>query len=150
VLRIANYFNIFDTPSHFEIVVPVNCVGVAGAGLAKDIMSRHKILFTAYKEICNRGSFSPGDVVRVYFYNDIRPAWILFATKDHWRDKSKLEWIEKGFDMLSYIEESRYIALPAVGCGLGGLNWEDVKNLAIKYLGYLPSKEIILIKPKEY
>ena len=83
-----------------------------------------------------------------------------FATKEFWRNPSKLEWIERGlynFTQKDYkFKDKNYkyynmgpdtwtlrmssIAWPKLGCSNGGLKWEDVKPLMIKYLDPLPIK----------
>jgi hypothetical protein len=65
--------------------------------------------------------------------------WILnFPTKDHWRMRSHLADIEAG---LAYLE-AHYdawgiisLAVPALGCGHGGLEWKYVEPLMSRYLG---------------
>src|SRR5260370_40961960 len=55
--------------------------------------------------------------------------FLLFATKNHWRDNSDLEGIEKGVRWIreNYKKEGiKSLALPALGCGLGNLDWKDV------------------------
>ena len=58
--------------------------------------------------------------------------WVLnFPTKKHWRNPSKLEYIEMGLKkfVATYEEkEITSIAFPQLGCGLGGLNWEKKSN----------------------
>lgn len=39
------------------------------------------------------------------------------------------------------------IALPALSCGLGGLNWSDVKLLIEKHLGHLLTLEVYVYQP---
>jgi O-acetyl-ADP-ribose deacetylase (regulator of RNase III) len=66
---------------------------------------------------------------------------IMFPTKDHWKGKSQIEWIERG---LAAVKEQyqawglRSIAMPQVGCGLGGLRWDQVQPLIEQYLGDEP------------
>lgn len=65
-----------------------------------------------------------------------RPVIILFPTKDHWRLKSRIEWIDQGLACLrdSYQKWGlKSIAMPQLGCGLGGLQWERVKPVIERY-----------------
>ena len=62
---------------------------------------------------------------------------LLFPTKEHWRNPSKLEYIEKGLMKFvqTYAEKSiTSIAFPRLGCGNGELDWTDVKPLMERYL----------------
>lgn len=63
--------------------------------------------------------------------------FLLFATKRKWRENSRLEDIEGGLDWVQHHfqkEEIKSLAMPALGCGLGGLDWKDVGPLMCKYL----------------
>ena len=63
--------------------------------------------------------------------------FLLFATKRHWRQNSRIEDIESGLKWLqnNYKEEGiQSLAMSALGCALGGLNWADVAPLMCKYL----------------
>ena len=127
--------SIFDSEAQ-TLVAPVNCVGVMGAGLAKTFSLRFPDMVAPYKSICSRG-FRPGEL-RLWKGED---KWVLlFPTKDHWKDPSRLEWINAG--LLKFRE--RYsvagitgIAFPMLGAGLGGLEKSDVMVRFNKYLGDL-------------
>ena len=120
------------------IVNPVNVVGVMGKGLAKKFKQAYPDMFKQYKTLCNTGEL---DVGKLWLYK-APDKWILnFPTKQHWRQKSKLEYIEAGlkefvdtYDTLGI----QSIAFPMLGCGAGGLDWEDVRPLMENYLGDLP------------
>ena len=63
--------------------------------------------------------------------------FLLFATKRHWRENSRLDDIEGGLDWVkgNFEDEGiQSLAMPALGCGLGNLNWADVGPLMCKYL----------------
>lgn len=118
------------------IVIPVNTVGVMGAGLAKQFAKRYPTILADYKEKCNTmGAFEAGDVYEVYI-NGV--AFLLAATKAHYRNPSEIIWIENCIKALRRILEQRNkekaVSVPALGCGLGGLEWNDVKALYEKYL----------------
>jgi O-acetyl-ADP-ribose deacetylase (regulator of RNase III) len=76
------------------------------------------------------------------------PRWIInFPTKAHWRAQSRLADIATGLlDLVDVIErlQIRSIAVPALGCGLGGLNWPDVHELIEVKLGKLPDVRVLL------
>lgn len=74
------------------------------------------------------------------------PSYILcFPTKFHWRDKSRLEWVSSGLDSLRkwLIENPMRTAMPALGCGAGGLAWNPVKKLIKAKLGDLDTEIIV-------
>ena len=120
------------------IVNPVNCAGVMGAGLALEFKKRFPHNFTIYADHCKKGEVKTGRVLMV-LNGDRPPAWIInFPTKDHWRDPSRMEWIEDGLaDMARQISTRgiESVAVPALGCGLGGLKWRDVKAAISDILG---------------
>lgn len=145
--------NIFDSGC-FAAINPVNCVGVMGAGLAKQFKERYPEMFNRYQEECNSEKIKLG---QNYFWinpnalrSDIRctdygefAEIICIPTKNHWKDSSDLNWIILALqDLRDYITinyaPSCSIAIPKIGCGLGGLNWEtQVKPEIEKYLGDL-------------
>src|ERR1022692_4351348 len=103
---------------------------ILAAGLALQFRNKYPRMFAEYKRRCAAGEFGPGEVmpVKVADYN---PQWVLnFATKDHWRDPSKLEYIERGLaDLRRAILslELSSVAIPALGCGRGELDWPTVR-----------------------
>lgn len=133
--------NIFDSPCPI-LVNPVNCVGVMGAGLAKEFKDRYPGMFSIYKTYCKNNLLNPGKIAIVVADLESDKRILLFPTKQHWQDQSKLEWIEDGLQELAMQIYSGIItdpiAMPKIGCGLGGLDWDSqVKPLIEKYLGNL-------------
>ena len=111
------------------IVNPVNCRGVMGKGIALEVKRRYPNSYRRYKEACDRGKLRPGILLYVPGEDGERNL-IHFPTKDHWAKPSRLEWIESGLEYLKqhYAQWGlRSIAMPQIGCGLGGLKWEQVK-----------------------
>jgi O-acetyl-ADP-ribose deacetylase (regulator of RNase III) len=116
------------------IVIPVNTVGVPGAGLAQAWAKRDPDAAKLYKALCKLERIKIGEVATITTADS---QWILFPTKEHWKDPSKIEWIEDGLVHLCQMIKDlqlKSIAIPALGCGLGGLDWEDVKPLMQAYL----------------
>lgn len=116
------------------IVNPVNCEGVAGAGLAKDFKISYPDNFSKYKLDCSSKYLRPGKL-SIFEYadwlNDTRYI-INFPTKDKWKDPSKLSYISNGLEELISVvmnKQIRSIGIPKLGCGLGGLHWNDVRVL---------------------
>ena len=111
------------------ILIPVNCVGVMGAGLAKQFKDQFPRLYPQYRKLCELNVIDVDKEPVVLCYK-----WCMFPTKKHWKNPARIEYIESG---LRYLSKTNYktIAVPKLGCGCGGLNWNDVKKLVIKYLG---------------
>lgn len=136
------------------LTISVNCVGVMGKGLASTAKYRFPDVYVKYQDICKQKILKMGDPY-IYkressifddlsddylFLKDIEnnnQTWfLLFPTKNHWRNKSNLEEIEQGLKWLSTNYKKQGItslAIPALGCGLGGLKWEEVGPLICKY-----------------
>ena len=127
------------------LINPVNCVGVMGKGLALEFSKRYPCILPEYRDWCKTTECFAG-AIRMCSVS--KPRILLFATKDHWRNPSKLEWITSGLLMTRHLYTSvgrchDTIAIPALGCGLGGLEWEEVKKAIIRILGDVQNKVII-------
>ncbi|MBU1658149.1 macro domain-containing protein [bacterium] len=121
------------------LVNTVNTVGVMGKGIAADFKKIYPQMFENYKQLCNDGTL---DIGELYLYKTSNK-WILnFPTKKHWKSPSTVEYIEKGLQRL--VQEATKlqitdIAMPKLGCGNGGLDWEmQVKPIVEKYLKKAP------------
>lgn len=136
------------------LVNPVNCVGVMGKGLALQFKKRFPENFKFYRSMFERYKLRIGEVTLFCLDTDSYPLYIInFPTKDHWKDESKIEYIEAGLvDLVSHIKifHIKSIAIPPLGCGLGGLHWSDVKALLYKYLAELSDITVILYEPERY
>jgi O-acetyl-ADP-ribose deacetylase (regulator of RNase III) len=132
---------VFDSPAQ-TIVNPVNCVGVMGKGLALAVKSRYPEVFDKYVIACESGKMRIGNLQLV----KTADRWILnFPTKKHWRGASKLEFVEAGLKKFVKTYRRRHIAsaaFPPLGCGHGGLKWDEVEPLMRRYLEGLDKIEI--------
>lgn len=127
------------------IVIPVNTMGVPGAGLAKAWAKKDPEAAGVYQALCEKGLVTIGEI-NIIIHGDSR--WIMFPTKEHWKHPSQLEWIEKGLmDLQPQVTGLESMAVPALGCGLGGLEWNHVRQLLEKYLSPL-SASITIYPPK--
>lgn len=121
------------------LVNTVNCVGVAGKGVALAFRIAFPENFSAYREACRKGQVHPGNLFITEgarrwtlpgIFREPAPRFIVnFPTKRHWRDDSRIEDIVSGLLALNtWISDVRCpsIAIPALGCGNGGLRWADV------------------------
>ena len=113
------------------LVNTVNTVGIMGKGIALMFKERFPDNFREYAAACKDGEVRLGEMFVTENHELLGPRWIVnFPTKDHWRSRTRLEWIEQGMEALvRVIKEKRIssIAVPPLGCGNGGLNWRDVK-----------------------
>lgn len=121
------------------LVNTVNTVGIMGKGIASDFKKYYPQMFEEYKKLCNTNRLNIGDL---HLYKTSNK-WILnFPTKEHWRSPSKIEFIEEGLKKLvkdAHELQINDIAMPKLGCGNGGLDWESqVKPLVEKYLKKSP------------
>lgn len=109
------------------LVNPVNCVGVMGAGLALSFKNRFPYNFTQYKKACASGLITIGSCLTIREGE----TWIInFPTKTHFKNKSELNYISNGLpSLINELNKHKIIsvAIPALGCGLGGLNVKEVK-----------------------
>ncbi|WP_419841893.1 macro domain-containing protein [Candidatus Poriferisodalis sp.] len=152
----------------------VNCVGVMGKGVALAFREQERFaaMYRDYRRRCTNGEVKPGEpymfppqssgaletVEQRSFFDpgepmapEVQPEpWVLnFPTKQHWRGRSKIEYIENGLAHLErHYEEWNItsLALPALGCENGGLRWtvvgpllrERLSQLRIPVFLYLP------------
>ncbi|MDM3856707.1 MAG: macro domain-containing protein [Aphanizomenon gracile PMC649.10] len=63
--------------------------------------------------------------------------FLLFPTKQHWKNNADIQGIEEGLKWIrdNYKQQGiKSLAMPALGCGLGNLQWQDVGPLMCKFL----------------
>jgi O-acetyl-ADP-ribose deacetylase (regulator of RNase III) len=135
------------------IVNAVNCVGVMGRGLAAQFKAAYPENFKAYAASCKRREVVPGRMFSFETGQLTNPRFIVnFPTKRHWRDKSRVEDIEAG--LIELIEEVKKrgiksIAIPPLGCGLGGLDWKDVRPLIERAFAAVPDVRALVFEPND-
>jgi O-acetyl-ADP-ribose deacetylase (regulator of RNase III) len=115
------------------IVNAVNCVGVMGGGLALQFKVIFPEMDKEYQKVCREGLLKPG---KMHIWKGDNFYIINFPTKDEIWNNSEYEYIEAGLVALG--EEIKKlgiksVALPALGCGLGGLDWNKVFEMIQKY-----------------
>ncbi len=113
------------------LVNTVNCVGVMGRGIALQFKKAFPENFRFYAMACKMNEVQPGRMFVSETGQLTNPRYVInFPTKRHWRDKSRMEDIDAGLVALAEEIRSlniRSIAIPALGSGLGGLNWSEVR-----------------------
>ncbi|MDX2065646.1 MAG: macro domain-containing protein [Fimbriimonadaceae bacterium] len=132
------------------LVNTVNTVGVMGKGVALQFKQAFPENFRTYAKACKSGEVRIGRMF-VTRTGSFMPRLIInFPTKTHWQGNSKLEHIETGLaDLVRVVRDERIrsIAIPALGCGLGGLRWEDVFPLIQTAFATMPDVEVHVYPP---
>jgi O-acetyl-ADP-ribose deacetylase (regulator of RNase III) len=143
MLHVASEKTVFEVPVQ-TIVNTVNCDGFMGKGLALEIKRRFPAVFAKYQKSCELGQMKVGKLQLVKGH----PQWVLnFPTKDHWRGKSRMNFVEAGLKNFKAIYKKKRItsiAFPPLGCGSGGLHWDDVRPLMYGYLEKLDDIEVFV------
>ena len=155
--RIGENISLIDGDMFFSslqtLTISVNLQGVMGKGLASRAKYQFPDVYVTYQDVCRSKRVT---ATKPYLYkregsldeeladhgSELRTPnavkwFLLFATKRKWRENSRLEDIEGGLDWVQHHfqkEEIKSLAMPALGCGLGGLDWKDVGPLMCKYL----------------
>lgn len=119
------------------LVNTVNCEGYMGKGIAYQFKLAFPENNIDYVKACKTGKLHIGTL---HYYLEKEKIIVNFPTKDKWRAKSKIEYIDVGLDQLIILIERLNIcsiAIPPLGSGNGGLRWADVKQLIFKKLSPL-------------
>ena len=133
------------------LVNTVNCVGFMGKGIALQFKQAFPENFEAYRRACDREELQPGRMLVFNTRSMVGPKYIInFPTKRHWKGKSRMEDIEAGLETL--IEDVvrlgiRSIAVPPLGCGLGGLDWNKVRPRIEQAFKAVPDVRVLLYSP---
>jgi O-acetyl-ADP-ribose deacetylase (regulator of RNase III) len=133
------------------LVNPVNTVGVMGKGLALQFKQAFPENYAAYAAACRRGEVQPGRMFITDTNTLAGPRCLInFPTKRDWRAKSRMEDISSG--LLALVAEVRErglrsLAIPPLGCGNGGLDWEKVRPLIESAFASLPDVQVLLFPP---
>lgn len=134
------------------LVNTVNTEGIMGKGIALQFKQAFPEMFKAYEDACKAGEVRLG-LVHIFDLGGLvgGPRWIInFPTKGHWRSRSRLADIESGLaDLVENIHRLgiRSIAVPPLGCGHGGLDWQDVRPRIEAAFAAIPEIKVILYPP---
>ena len=133
------------------LVNTVNTVGVMGKGIALMFKERFGHNFELYAAACKRKEVKVGQMFVTETGELDGPRWIInFPTKEHWKGKSRLDWVVSGLEDLKRVMCERQIhsvAIPPLGAGNGGLDWATVKARIDAALGELNDVEVIVYEP---
>lgn len=133
------------------LVNAVNTVGVMGKGLALAFRQAYPAMYRDYRRAAREGRLAVGRMHVWPTGAEVGPRYVLnFPTKRHWRSASRLADVEAGLaDLVGTIDRLglRSLAVPALGCGHGGLPWPDVEPLIRSSLGRRPAVRVLLYPP---
>ncbi len=120
------------------IVVPVNTMGAMGKGLALYVAQEFPMVELEYKRLCRARRINTEGGLGWASSEGIN--FCLFPTKRHWSKPSEMGWIVNGLRALQAdLLPSEIVAIPALGCGLGGLPWDEVHPVIHRYMNSLPN-----------
>ncbi|MBD5370127.1 MAG: macro domain-containing protein [Bacteroides sp.] len=130
--------NIFSIEGVSNYAHGCNCAGAMGKGIALEFKRRFPEMYREYRKRCLRKEFRPGDVFG-YCYGD---GYVYnLATQLRMGPHATLDNIRNSIRLMLEManeNEVRDIALPAIGAGIGGLNWADVKKVIVEEAGAYP------------
>lgn len=131
------------------LLCPVNCIGPMGKGLAQTFRDKHPDFYYRYRQQCRHRKFHKDTLL--LFQPHGAPYRVLAApTKVHWQDPSPAELVEATIKRLAWLGERKKVlslALPALGCGEGGLPYDQVREWLYKYLDPNPMDVEIWLGP---
>ncbi|MDA3961067.1 MAG: macro domain-containing protein [Planctomycetota bacterium] len=145
--------NLLDYATDCEAIInTVNTVGVMGKGIALQFKKAYPKNYDAYRAACKRGEVKPGQMFVFETGFAFNPRFIInFPTKGHWKSRSKLEDVQTGLEDLIRVIAARgitSIAVPPLGCGLGGLDWRVVRPMIEAAFAQVPEVETHVFEPK--
>lgn len=133
------------------LVNTVNTKGVMGKGVALQFKQAFPANYEAYRHACVRGDV---DIGRVFIFRTgylQNPRWIInVPTKRDWKQPSRIEYVRRGVEALidtlrTY--DIKSVAIPPLGAGSGGLDWNSVKSIIIEALHQLPNVRAWVYEP---
>lgn len=132
------------------LVNTVNCEGYMGKGVAYQFKMKFPENNKDYIKACKNGTLHIGTL---HFYQENGVTIINFPTKDRWREKSRMNYIEIGLEKLVQLLPElsvKSVAIPPLGCGNGGLNWQEVKQMIEEKLSPLQERfSFIIYEPSQ-
>lgn len=130
------------------LVNTVNCEGVMGKGVALLFKNNFPDNYFYYRDACRKGQVRIGEM----FVQQEKEKWIInFPTKTTWRLPSEYDYVKQGLISLSntlHWINVNSIAIPALGCGNGGLDWKIVKPMILEMLENHPKIKATIYDPR--
>ncbi|MDQ2740210.1 MAG: macro domain-containing protein [Actinomycetota bacterium] len=119
-----------------------NCAGVMGAGIARVIRQEFPHGYLDYRRACASRKFSPGFAQICPAETPGGPLLVNLATQDRPGPNAKLDWVRHSArDAVQQLTALgvQTLALPRIGCGIGGLDFDDVLTAIEAALNDYPS-----------
>ncbi len=135
------------------LTISVNTVAIMGKGLASRAKYQFPDVYVAYQDLCRNKTLKMG---KPYLYKretsldhiladesqklsnaNLETWFLLFPTKRHWKEMADIKGIEEGLKYVvnNYEKEGiKSLSIPALGCGLGWLEWGIVGPLLCNHL----------------
>lgn len=135
--------NLLNSNAH-ALVNTVNTVGVMGKGIALQFKNEFPYNYMVYRNACLKQELKVGQLLTVKDTSLLMGERLIinFPTKIYWQLQSEYNYLDLGLTALHKLiaaEQINSIALPALGCGNGGLNWHIVRAMIYDHLEKLDS-----------
>ncbi len=142
--------NLFESEAE-ALVNTVNTVGVMGKGIALQFKNMFPSNFKIYSNACKNKELKVGQLLVTEEATLLAGEKIIinFPTKTNWRLPSEYKYIEDGLVKLTTVikeKNIKSIAIPPLGTGNGGLNWNKVKQILENHLSNV-NCEIFIYEP---
>lgn len=136
------------------LVNTVNTVGVMGKGIALQFKNAFPNNYKLYAKACKEKELNVGELLVTEEQSLLGGKKIIinFPTKTDWRKPSEYSYIEEGLAKLATViveQNIKSIAIPPLGAGNGGLDWNKVKVLMEKHLSVVGS-DIQIFQPNAF
>ena len=146
MIKYIEHGNIFNLQGVTSYAHGCNCAGAMGKGIALQFKEKFPQMYLEYKKLCKEGKYSLGDTFVFDYGNGVV---FNLGTQATWKTKANIDAIESSLNkMLVFATKNnlKAIALPKIGAGLGGLNWQDVKSTLNKVSNNFPDIELIVVE----
>ena len=138
--------DIFKIPQINNFAHGCNCAGAMGKGIALQFREKFPQMYKQYISLCKEHKFTVGDVFNYkYRYGVIYN----LGTQSHWKEKAQLKYIDHSLRIMMEMaqeENVKEIAMPAIGAGLGGCLWDDVKRTINTVASAYPLVDLYVIE----
>ena len=111
----------------------VNCKGVMGAGIAKAFREKYPENYNAYRRVCQSGALGGGEVFVWPFNDDNRVIFNMASQVEPGANASYAWLFQSAWESARICSDLKYdrLAIPLIGCGIGGLEWPRVEVLLL-------------------
>lgn len=146
MVEYIEFGNIFRLEGVTSFAHGCNCAGAMGKGIAVQFKNMFPDMYKQYVSLCKQGDFTLGDV---FLFNHGEGYVFNLGTQKTWKSKAELHAVQQSLkNMLEMASELQVteIALPRIAAGLGGLDWEEVKNTINNTAKHFPSIHLFVVE----